>query len=413
MTSFIRATVVPLAAAVAGVLLPAGCERSREPAANLQAPLPSVTVAYPIRQEVMEWDEYTGRLAAVEAVEVRARVTGVVVAAPFAEGALVKAGDTLFEIDPRPFAAELENRQAEVARAESQVQLAQIEYDRISGMPMEVRTPSEYDTVAATLQQAKAVAAGAKAQLELARLNLEWTRVTAPISGRVSRRYVTAGNLISGGGAEATLLTTIASIDPIYCYIDVDEQSMLKYQRLAQEDKRPTARMTRLPAYLQLSNETGFPHAGEIDFVDNRLDPATGTIRARGVFSNEGGWLTPGSFARMRIPGSGRYEALLVPDEAVTTDQNQKNLLVVNAENQVEVRHVQLGALFGDLRAIASGVGPQDRVIINGLMQARPGAKVEPQPAQIPAAAVPLTNAISGPPPRGGAPDALGAPATR
>jgi len=225
--------------------------------------------------------------------------------------------------------------------------------------------------------------AGAEARVAAARLNVEWCRVLSPIDGRVSRKHVTEGNLISGADGQGTLLTTITSVDPIYCYVDVDEASSLKYAALAREGSRVSARQARIPTRLQLANETNYPHVGEVDFVDNRVDPDTGTIRGRGVFSNADGWLLPGLFARVRIPGSGRYDATLVPDSAITTDQSTKLLMVVDAKNVVEARPVRLGALFGDLRSIVSGVGPEDRVIINGLMSARPGAVVKAVEGQI------------------------------
>lgn len=352
-----------------------GCSQT---APNPTPPPPTVTVATPVRRTVMEWDEYTGRLEAVEFVEVRARVGGLIVAIPFQEGGLVRAGDLLVEIDVRPYQAELAARQALVSEANARVSLAAIEFKRIDSLPQDVRTATEYDNAAAMLEQAKAQVAAAQAQVEAARLNVEWCRVTAPISGRIGRRLVTPGNLISGGADPGTLLTTIMSIDPIYCYIDADERSILKYAELARAGQRVSARQARIPTFLQLADEAGFPHQGEVDFVDNRVDPATGTIRGRGVFPNSDGWLLPGFFARVRIPGSGKYEALLVPDAAVQTDQSQKLLMSVDDKNVVQPRPVKLGALFGELRAIESGIGPTDRVIINGLMLARPGAKVTP-----------------------------------
>lgn len=367
-----RRASVP-AAMLLALSLAGACKR---PAAPPPPPPPAVTVAQPVRQEVIEWDEYTGRLEAVEAVEVRARVSGLIVSAPFEEGAIVKQGELLFEIDVRPFRAELESREADAAKAEAQVALAQVEFRRIESLLPDNATDLEYQTAKANLNQAQAVLAAAQAAVESARLNVEWCRVTAPIAGRVSRKNVTPGNLITGGTGTGTLLTTIMSIDPIYCYIDADERSVLKYQRLAREGRRVSARQARIPCFLQLADETGFSHEGVVDFVDNRIDPNTGTMRARGVFPNGEGWLTPGFFARVRVPGSGRYETLLVPDSSVTTDQNQKMLLVLDPDNTVAARPVVLGGLFGELRAILAGIAAEDRVIINGQMQARPGTKV-------------------------------------
>ena len=363
---------------LAGCSALAGCHRQQQAAAPAPPPPPSVTVAKPVQHEVMEWDTYTGWLGAVETVDVRARVGGFIVSAPIAEGAIVKKGDVLFEIDARPFQAELDSRLAEQARAEAQVAISEIEYNRVKKLLTEsAAAPIEFQTTEATLKQNQATVAAAKAAVESARLNVEWCRVTAPIDGRVSWRYVTTGNLITGGSGQGTLLTTIASIDPIYCYMDVDEQSVLKYQQLARERKRVSSRETRTVCYMQLDNETNYPHEGYIDFIDNRMSSGSGTMRVRCVFANPQGWLTPGFFARVRVPGSGRYSTWLIPDLAISTDQNQKLVFVVNAENTVESRQVKPGALFGSLRSI-EGLKPDDRVIITGLARARPGTKVSP-----------------------------------
>jgi RND family efflux transporter MFP subunit len=361
------------------LLAVAGCRKPASAAATAPPP-PAVTVARPIQREVIEWDEYTGRLEAVETVEVRARVSGFIEKADFQEGSLVKAGDVLFVIDARPFNADLAKQQAEQQRAEAQLAYANNEFKRqeelrSSGAGSEL----ELENARQKMREGEAAVAAAKALVQQAQLDVGWTRVTAPIAGRISRKLVTPGNLINGGAGQATLLTVITSVDPIYCYIDADEQSVLKYARLAREGKRVSARQAEIPCFMQLADETAYPHAGVVDFVDNRIDPATGTIRGRGIFPNTTGWLLPGFFARVRIPGSGRYNALLVPDSAVTTDQNQKLLLILGPDNVVQPRPVTLGALFGQYRAIASGLAPEDRVIINGLMQARPGAKVTPQ----------------------------------
>jgi RND family efflux transporter MFP subunit len=337
-----------------------------------------VTVARPVQHEVIEWDEYTGNLAAIEAVEVRARVSGLITSAPFDEGAIIKQGDLLFEIDSRPYEAELEVRKADAARAAAQLELARIESKRIESLPEDAAAPFERMTVAAHLHQAQAELEGAQAQVKSAELNVEWCRVIAPIGGRISRKVITTGNLVTGGGGQSTLLTTIASIDPIYSYFEADERSVLKYTKLAREGKRTSARDARIPCLMRLSNEEGFPHEGVIDFVDNRVDPATGTMLARGVFDNTDGYLVPGFFTVLRVPGSGQYETLLVPDAALVIDQNRKTLLVVGTDDTVQVRPVTTGALFGNLRAIAEGIEPGDRVIVEGMMRAQRGAKVAP-----------------------------------
>ncbi|HRX83539.1 MAG TPA: efflux RND transporter periplasmic adaptor subunit [Phycisphaerae bacterium] len=352
-----------------------GCRPKKNPA----PPPPTVTVAHPLAREVVDWDEYTGRLQAVDSVDVRARVSGEITAVPFEEGGFVEPGDLLVQIDARPYQAELDSRIAEQARAQAQVELAAIELKRIENIPEDASTPNELETAQANMAEAKAQFAAAEAAVAAARLNVEWCTVTAPIGGRTSQKYETVGNLITGGGEQGTLLTTITSIDPIYCYIDADERSVLKYQRLAEEGKRVSARDAAIPCYLQLIDETGFPHTGYIDFVDNRMDPTTGTIRARGVFPNPDGFLTPGFFGRLRVSAQGTQNMLLVPDAAVATDQNRKLLLVVGPDNKVAPREVTLGPLFGKLRAIASGITVDDRVVTKGLMQARPGATVKPQ----------------------------------
>ena len=356
------------------------CSRRESPP---PPPVPTVSVARPVQREVIEWDDYSGYLEAVDFVEVRARVSGLVVSAPFQAGATVNKGDLLVEIDVRPFQADLDSRVAQEARATAQVRLAEIELKRIQELPPQASVPIERERSEAALSEAKAVLAGAKAAVEAARLLVEWCSVTAPISGRISSLYVDPGNLITGSSGTGTLLTTIASIDPIYCFIDADERAVLKYQRLAREKKRVSARDAQIPFLMQLADDETFAHEGIVDFVDNRIDPMTGTIRGRGVLANPNGFFTPGFFARVRIPGSGPYLATLVPDSAIITDQNQKVLYVVGPGNLVEMRPIKLGAVFGDLRAIESGIGATDRVIVNGLMQARPGIKVEPQEASI------------------------------
>ena len=367
--------------AVSALVVAGGnCRRNDSPAAP---PPPSVTVAHPVAREVIEWDEYTGYLDAVEFVEVRARVSGLMMSAPFQEGAIVKKGELLVEIDVRPFQADLDAKVAAEAQAAAQVNLAKVDFDRIESIPEDSRSRTEYDTASAKLKEAEALVAAAKANVESARLNVEWCRVTAPIAGRISRKSVTEGNLITGGSGTGTLLTTIASIDPIYCYVDADERSVLKYQKMSREGTRTSARDAHIPCLLQLTDETGFPHEGYVDFVDNRIDPTTGTIRARAVFKNPKGYLLPGLFGRIRVPGSGRYQAILVPDEAIGADQDQRLLMIVGPDDVVNPRPVKLGALFGNLRAIESGIGKADRVVINGLMQARPGMKVSPHETMI------------------------------
>jgi RND family efflux transporter MFP subunit len=366
-----------------------GCDRSGPPPGP---PPPAVTVTWPLEKEVIEWDEYTGRLDAVESVEVRARVSGLIESAPFQEGTNVKKGDLLFTIDARPYQADLDKAQAQIAAAEAQIRYWQAETDRLAALKTQgAGSDIEFLQARQNLESNQAARASAIAATEAARLNVEWCRVTAPIDGRISNKVVTPGNLVNGGAGQATLLTTVVSQDPIYCYINADEASVLKYAELAREGKRVSARYAKIPTFMSVASETGFPHEGVVDFVDNRIDPNTGTVRGRGVFPNSDGFLQPGMFARVRIPGSGRYTALLIPDVAVGADQNRRFVLVVNADDTVAMHPVKLGALFGDLRAIESGITKNDRVIVNGLQRARPGAKVSPTEQPIPADALTLT----------------------
>jgi len=339
-----------------------------------------VTVARPISREVIDWDEYTGYLAPVEIVDLRARVGGFVEKAEFQEGQAVEEGQVLFEIDPKPYQAELDKAVAQVGQAEAQAENAATEFTRIERLRAGGGgSEKEYQDAKYNKMSAAAAVAAAKANAETARLNLDWTKVTAPIKGRISRKYVTPGNLITGGTAAGTLLTTITKTDPIYCYVDADERSVLKYQKLAQEKKRVSARDARIPAFLQLANETSYPHEGVIDFVDTHVDPATGTLRARGVFDNKDNLLLPGFFARLRIPGSGRYRALLVPDSAIDTNQSIKQLHVLTADDKVMIKPVKPGTLFGEFRVIEEGLNGDERVVINGLQRAIPNTKVNPK----------------------------------
>jgi RND family efflux transporter MFP subunit len=373
--------LVPLAVAALGMLQ--GCEKSA--AAPQASPPPAVTIANPVQRDVVEWDTYTGYLEAPQSVNVAARVSGLITEEPFVEGSIVKKGDVLFVIDERPFKADLDAKLAEVAKDQAQLAIDELNLQRFAqALQGNAVSQQTYDNAKATRDQDAAVLAGAKAAVELSRLNLEWCKVTSPIDGRVSNKLVTVGNLINGGAGQATLLTTIQSVDPIYCYVDVDERSVLKYEKLAAEKKRVSAREARIPCFLELGNETGYPHTGVVDFVDNHVDTTTGTRRARGVFPNPSGQLVPGFFASIRVNGSGLYQTLLVPDTAVGNDQSERTLLLVNKDNVVEPRIVQLGALFGGLRSIVGGLRADDRVIINGQMHARPGATVAPTMTEIP-----------------------------
>ncbi len=360
------------------------CERASPTAAP--SPPPAVTVAQPIGKEVIEWDEYTGRLEATETVEVRARVDGYLDKVLFKDGARVKKGDRLFVIDPRPYQAQLNREEAELGRVRARLELADNDLNRAKRLyRSRAISEEELDTRAKGLREAQAAVQSAEAAVQMARLNVEFTEVRAPISGRISEERITEGNLVNGGTGDATLLAAIYTIDPIYVYVDADERSVLKYRRLAREGKRESARYTQIPAELALADEEGFPHKGVIDYVEPRVDPSTGTVRGRGVFANTDDLLSPGNFARVRVPGSGKYQALLISDRAIATDQDQKYVLVVNDDNNVvEYRAVKLGPLIEGLRVIAEGLEPGDRVITHGMQRVRPGMVVNPQQASIP-----------------------------
>lgn len=360
---------------LAAALLAVGSVSCRKaPSPSLTAPA-KVTVATPIPQRLTEWDEFPGRLSAVASVEVRARVSGFLESTHFAEGRDIKAGELLFVIDPRRYAAEHARAQAELERARAMQDLAIAEAERAAKL-LSTKTISveEAEVKLKTRATATASLAAAQAQLDQAKLDLDWSRVTAPIAGRVGRKLITEGNLISGG---VSVLTTIVQLDPIYCYFDVDERSALKYRELARQGKRESALYQSIPAEMGLANQEGFPHLGKIDFVDNEISATTGSIKARGVFANADRLMSPGFFAHVRIPGSGNYEAMLVRDSAIGSDQGKPFVYVIGADGKAAVRTITIGQLAGGLRVVREGLRANDRVVINGLMAVRPGAAVE------------------------------------
>jgi RND family efflux transporter MFP subunit len=359
-------------------------------AADAPAAPPAVTVSQPIQRELVEWDEYTGQFAATEYVEIRARVSGYLTEIHFQDGQLVKEGDLLFVIDPRPYEATLAAARAQLAQGEAQVELATRQLGRTAELRKKDFEPaSAYDQRVSDLKVATAAVESAKAAIRSAELNVGFTRITAPLTGRISNHQVSIGNLISGGDAAATpALTTIVSLDPIYFYFDMSEGDYLAYQRATAAGMLNEARETAPSVYACLTDEKEWPWKGQLNFLDNQMDRGAGTIRARGIFSNPGYFITPGQFGRIRIPASEQHVAILVPDGAVVTDQSRKLVMTVKEDGTVEQKVVRPGPMTDDgLRIIRSGLAPNDRVIINGLARARPGGKVTPQPGQIETAA--------------------------
>jgi RND family efflux transporter MFP subunit len=355
---------------------------SEAPAAT---PVP-VTVSRPVERDVTDYADFTGRTVAVESVEVRARAWGHLDKVNFKEGALVRKGDALFEIDPRTYRAAL--NQAEGNLASMQARVTRLDADlararRLVGTRAMAR--EEHDKIAGDRGEAVASLGALRAAVQQAQLDLEHTKVLAPVSGRVSRYLVTRGNLIqSGQNGGAPVLTTIVSVDPMYAYFDVDERTVLRVQQFLREGKARSAPEAEWPVALGLATEEGFPHRGTINFVDNQINPKTGTLRVRGVFPNKDEALSPGFFARVRVPVGPPHKALLVSDRALDNDQGQKVLYVVNDKNEVVSRPVRVGALHDGLREIEGGLRPGERVIVNGLQQVRPGVTVEPKLVDMP-----------------------------
>jgi RND family efflux transporter MFP subunit len=336
-----------------------------------QRPPAEVTVAPAIGKQVTDWDEFAGHFESVDAVEIRPRVSGFVQRVAFTEGAIVRRGDPLFYIDARPYQAEVDRASADLERARTRAQLAQGEQERAQRLvATQAISREELDSRSSSKAEGDAAVRAAAAALETAKLNLEWTVVRAPITGRVSRAAVTPGNLVQAGPPSATLLTTIVSLDPIYVYFDSDEQAYLKYVGAMR------ARSSELPVYVGLTNETGFPHKGKLDFVDNRLDAGAGTIRVRAVVPNPTQLFVPGLFARVRLVGNEPHAVTLIQDQAIGTDQDRKFVLILKPDSSVEYRPVTLGKLVDGLRVVNTGLTPGEDVVINGLLRVRPGMKV-------------------------------------
>jgi len=360
-------------------LLSAGCQRSNPRAA--MPPPPQVTVAPVEQRELTEWEELTGRSAAVEFVEVRPRVSGHIDKVLFESGQLVKKGEVLFIIDPRWHKAESERREAELAMARVRLDNAEREAKRNAQLlASKAISKEEADAREARFAEARAGLLVAEAARDTAKLDLEYTQIRAPIDGRVSRALVTAGNYISGIAGAATLLTTIVSVDPIYVYADMDENALLRYNALSQSDKLERNGDGKVPVDLQLADEEGFSHHGHVESLDNRLDAQSGSIVLRALFPNPDGRIVPGLFARIRLPGGARAPALLVEENAVGTDQAQKFVLTLTSTNTTAYRPVKLGPLIDGKRVVREGLQAGEKVIL-GLVEARvrPGMPVIPQ----------------------------------
>jgi len=362
----------------------AGCSRAPSEAPET-GPTP-VTVSYPVEREVTDYADFTARTAAVDSVGVRSHVWGYLDRVNFKEGAMVKKNDVLFEIDPRPYEALLNQAKAKVAQDEAQLKFDEAEYQRnLTLFGTGANSRSDLDKAAAARGVDLANIAADKAAVASRQLDLDYTKVRAPVAGRVSRYVVTVGNLIQSGDQNGgTLLTTVVSVDPMYAYFDVDEHTVEHVRQLIREGKAKSARNDEMPVSFGLANEKGFPHEGIINFVENQVNPKTGTLRLRGVFPNKDESLLPGYFGRVRVPIGLPHPALLVTDRALDTDQGQKIVYVVNEKNEIVTRPVQVGALHDGLREITDGVKAGERILVTGLQQVRPGMTVEPKVVDMP-----------------------------
>ena len=359
---------------------------SKSPANKGAPPLP-VNVVTVVEKEVKEWDEFTGRLDPVESVEIRPRVSGYITEIHFEAGAIVKKGDLLYVIDPRPYQADFDRAKAEVDRMDAQLKLAQIELNRAKELrEKNTISASEFDQRAATYQGAAAAKSSAEAAKNSAALNLEFTQIKSPVDGRVSDQRITVGNLVQPGAGPESVLTTVMSVDPIYAKVDADENAILKYVKLSEEGKRVSARTAKIPAWVELGNESDFPHEGYVDFVDNRLDPGTGTIRARIVLKNwNPNFITPGFFVRVRVSGATPYRAALVADRVISSQQGLKSAFVVKPDGSIERRNLETGSIFEGKRIVKSGLKDGEKVVSTRLQLLQAGMKVTPIPEETPA----------------------------
>jgi len=369
-----------IAALLALATLVASCGEQKQQAGG--QPPPAVTVAKPQKRTVVDYDEYVGRFAAINSVEIRARVSGYLDKLHFKDGQVVKQGDLLFTIDKRPFQNTLDQARANLLQAQSNLAFTESDYTRGQQLVRDKTiTDQTFEQRAQAFRNAKAGVSANEAAVRQAELDMEFTELRAPMNGRIGDRRVSPGNLVTGGtGGNTTLLATIVSIDPIYFEFTFDEASYLRYERLANAGQDVASRNTGVQVALKLIDESDFDHEGRMDFVDNVIDRSTGTIRGRAVVANPKEIFTPGMFARVRIPGTPPYEALLVPDVAIGTEQARRFVVVIDDQDTARLKYVTLGQVTKDgLRAIKDGIGPDDRIVVSGLMQARPGTKVKPE----------------------------------
>lgn len=364
-----------------------GCSAGAPPV--VETPPPPVSVSQPLVLEVVDHDDYEGRLVAAQKVDIRARSRGHLLKIHFKDGQMVKAGDLLYEIDPRQHEATLSAAEAQLASAQGSLEFAKTEYNRTRTLVQKkAASPEELDMWTAKQTVAKGDVLKGKSAVEQAKLDLEYTRVTAPIDGKISRTQIDIGNLVNAGGGE-TLLTTLVSVDPIYVYFTVDERSLLRYRKdfrknVNSQGEEPPIKDLKIPVYVALEGESGFPHRGVIDFADNRVNPSTGTIQVRGVLSNARRLFDDGMRARVRIPVSDPYKAIMITERAIGNEQGRKFIYVVNEENVAERRDVVLDRVIDGLQVIREGVKPGEWVVVNGIQRVRDGMKVEPHRIPMP-----------------------------
>lgn len=360
------------------VLALAACDQRQQTQAPGAPPPPAVSIANPVEKTVVEWDEYTGRFDAVDTVEVRARISGVLNEVKFTDGAIVKKGDLLFVIDPRPFQRILDRDRASLQGAKVQVEFSQKDLERARPLVANNTISQQvFDQRTQAVRAAEANVLSAEASVRSSELDVEFTQIRSPVTGRISRKLVSEGNYITGGSGSGTLLTTIVSIDPIFFYFDVSEADFLKYQRLDALGLRPNTRDSTNVVELALQNDKGFPYKGKMNFVDNRIDQNTGSLRGRAVFDNPSQLFQPGLFARVRLVGSGEYKAIMLPDVAIATDQSNRFVFVVGDDGTVSSKPVTLGPIIDGLRVIRTGIAANDWVVVNGVQRARTGIKVK------------------------------------